>query len=212
MTETTVPDLVAEIQKRALGKPRLLVAIAGPPGAGKSTLAADLAARIGPRAAVLPMDGFHLDNETLVARQLLHRKGAPQTFDAAGLVALLQKLRDGGAATYPTFDREADRTRPDDGQMSAAVKVVLAEGNYLLLNTPPWADLADIFDLTVRMQVDRAILEARLLARWLDHGMTQSDAQKRVQENDMRNADFVAHHSRAADFDLMWPPKGPRDV
>ncbi|MFY0690989.1 MAG: nucleoside triphosphate hydrolase [Paracoccaceae bacterium] len=203
MTRTTTPALVREIEARSEGRERILVGIAGPPGSGKSTLAAGLAAQLGPLAAVLPMDGFHLDNAQLRQMGLLHRKGAPETFDAAGFVALLGKVRRDGAVSYPTFDRDADRTIPDGGHIGKDTRIVLVEGNYLLLNTPPWSDLAGLFDLTVRLDVDHEELEARLVARWRDHGLPAPQARARASGNDMRNVKFVLENSLPPDFTLQ---------
>ncbi|MEM9581268.1 MAG: phosphoribulokinase, partial [Pseudomonadota bacterium] len=152
--------LLQIIRAAARGRTRLLVGIAGGPGSGKSTLAGHLAAQLGPGAAVLPMDGFHLDNAELILLGLLDRKGAPETFDAAGFVALIKRLRETQAVRYPTFDRTADCTLPDAGEIGAGTQIVLVEGNYLLLTTPPWSDLADLFDITVHLEVDRAMLLA----------------------------------------------------
>lgn len=202
MNIVTLPQLAQIISERAADHPRLLVGIAGAPASGKSTLAADLATRLGPHAAVLPMDGFHLDNEVLTQMGLFHRKGAPETFDANGFVDLLRKLRTTPSLPYPTFDRAADKTVPNGGEIDAATRIVLIEGNYLLLDIAPWSSLADVFDLTVRLDVDREDLEQRLIARWLDHGLTQPEALARAQGNDLPNADFVAQHARPADLVL----------
>lgn len=202
MTMITETQLVREMETRSEGNGRILVALAGPPGSGKSTLAANLAARLGPSAAVLPMDGFHLENDRLQEMGLLHRKGAPETFDAEGFVRLLRNLRTKDSVPYPTFDRDADRTVPGAGQIGKDMRIVLVEGNYLLLKSPPWSDLAGIFDLTVRIDINRDELEARLVARWLDHGLPADEARARAVGNDMRNVDLVEENSLAPDFSL----------
>lgn len=181
---------------------RTLVGIAGPPGSGKSTLAARLAARLGPQAAVLPMDGYHLDNATLEQRGLLHRKGAPQTFDAAGFVQLVRALRDGETVPYPTFDRAADRTVPGGGCIARDTRIVLIEGNYLLLDTPPWSALKPLFDLTVFLDVPTDVLRARLHARWRTHGLSPDQAAARADGNDMLNVALVQASSARADLSL----------
>ena len=108
----TPAELAARITAAAAGGPRrYIVAIAGPPGAGKSTLATDLAERIGEGARVVPMDGFHLDDAVLNARGLRHRKGAPETFDAAGFLHLLQRLRAEEEVAIPIFDRTLELSR-----------------------------------------------------------------------------------------------------
>lgn len=106
-------ELLALIKARAEGRTRYIVAIVGAPASGKTTLAAELAAKLGSCASVLPMDGFHLDNSVLQERGLLARKGAPETFDAQGFVALLERVLRTPEVRYPTFDRQGDCTRPD---------------------------------------------------------------------------------------------------
>lgn len=203
MTTITAPELWQEIRIRAAGRDRILVGIAGPPGSGKSTLAADLAAQLGPSAAVLPMDGFHLENDRLRQMGLLNRKGAPETFDAEAFVRLVGKVRGGGGVSYPTFDREADRTIPDGGHIDKDTRIVIAEGNYLLLNTPPWSGLSGLFDLTVRLEAEREEIETRLVKRWLDHGLPTADARARALGNDMQNVKIVIENSIVPDFVLQ---------
>jgi pantothenate kinase len=202
LTEITATDLVELIKTRAAGQDRYVVAIAGPPGSGKSTLAADLAARLGPTAATLPMDGFHLDNDRLRQLGLLHRKGAPETFDAQGFVDLLREVRTTPRVSYPTFDRDADRTVPGAGHIGKDTRIVLVEGNYLLLTSPPWSSLDALFDLTVRLDVSREELEDRLVTRWLSHGLPAAEARARALGNDMKNAEHMFENARSPDFIL----------
>lgn len=133
MTQSSKEAIVQAIRERGQQGNRVLVAIAGPPGSGKSTFAQELAMRLGQDAAVLPMDGFHLDNATLDRMDLFQRKGAPETFDSEGFVRLVRALRTQDSVAYPTFDRQNDRTIPDGGKIHAATRFVLIEGNYLLL-------------------------------------------------------------------------------
>lgn len=200
MTETTANGLVQIIEARAAGRDRLMVAIAGAPGSGKTTLAANLAARLGPMAVVLAMDGFHLDNARLRQMGLFHRKGAPETFDAEGFVNLLRDVRNKANVSFPTFNRGEDKTIPGMGKIDKDSRIVLVEGNYLLLTIPPWSDLAGLFDVTVRLEVGREELEDRLVTRWLDHGLPAAEARARALGNDMKNADYVIENSLAPDF------------
>jgi pantothenate kinase len=199
MTQIT-PEILVQRIKTLSGQDRKLIAIAGAPGSGKSTLAEDLAHQLGPTAAVMPMDGFHLDNDTLHAMDLFHRKGAPETFDADGFVALIKRLRGEDTVPYPTFDRDADRTVPDGGQINETTRVVLIEGNYLLLNQSPWDSLAGLFDMTVRLVVDHETLAARLITRWIDHGLSPENARDRALGNDMVNVRYVDAHSFDPDY------------
>ena len=199
MTQIT-PEILVQRIKTLSGQDRKLIAIAGAPGSGKSTLAEDLAHQLGPTAAVMPMDGFHLDNDTLHAMDLFHRKGAPETFDADGFVALIKRLRGEDTVPYPTFDRDADRTVRDGGQINETTRIVLVEGNYLLLNQSPWDSLAGLFDMTVRLVVDHETLAARLITRWIDHGLNPENARDRALGNDMVNVRYVDAHSFDPDY------------
>lgn len=197
---SSIRTLLRRIEKLAHGQARVIVAIAGPPASGKSTLALNLASGLGPKAAVLPMDGFHLDNVELAHLGLLHRKGAPETFDATGFVRLVQRLRREAKVPHPTFDRATDRTIPDGGSIDAHTRVVLIEGNYLLLQNPPWDQLQAQFDLTIGLAVDDEALETRLVMRWLDHGLSPAEARARAQDNDMKNVRFVRQNASAPDI------------
>jgi pantothenate kinase len=195
-----VAHLAAEIFRRAAGRRRFVVAIAGPPGAGKSTLAARLAELLGEGAELAPMDGFHFDNSVLSARGLLDRKGAPETFDFAGFAALLDRLRKPGAeVAVPLFDRAADFARAGAGLVPAAARFVIVEGNYLLLDEAPWSRLAGLFDWTVFLDVPKGELAHRLVQRWIDHGMEEHAARERAFSNDMVNVERVIGRLRQAD-------------
>lgn len=196
MKRLTKPDLCELIAEQAEGKARFVVAIAGAPGSGKSTLAEELAAQFAD-AAVLPMDGFHLDNAELRQMGLLHRKGAPETFDAEGFTDVVRSLRNEGDIAYPTFERSRDKTIPNGGQLSDAVRIVFVEGNYLLLDSPPWNTLVSEFDLTISLEVPLNVLEERLVKRWLDQGMSRERAAARAAENDLRNANLAIEQSVA---------------
>jgi len=190
------------------GDGRVLVGIAGAPGSGKSTVADQLVAalrdRDGPSAAaLLPMDGFHRDNAELDAMGLRAVKGAPETFDADAFVALVCAVRTARHdIRYPLFDRARDQTMPDAGTLPAATPVVVFEGNYLLLRDGPWAELKPLFDLTVMLSVPMAELRARLVRRWLDHGLSATEATRRAEGNDIPNAETVIARSAAADLVL----------
>jgi pantothenate kinase len=197
-------DLARIVSERAGTARRFTIAIAGPPGAGKSTLAQALldalnAARPG-IAALMPMDGFYYDNAVLEPLGLMPRKGAPQTFDAPGFLATLARIHAGGAdVAVPVFDRAADLSRAGACVISRDSPIVLVEGNYLLLDAPPWHETAQLFDLTVFLSVPREILEQRLVRRWLDHGLPPEAARERALSNDIPNALLVMQRSRPAD-------------
>jgi len=200
---SAIATIASMIFKHAGKSGRSLVAIAGPPGAGKSTLAARLVDVL-PRgsAAVVPMDGFHYDDAVLARIGLAGRKGAPETFDFDGLEALLIRLRSGERdVAIPVFDRSMELARAAAAIVSSDVKFVLAEGNYLLLDEEPWSRLRALFDATVFLDVPRDELERRLIRRWADHGRSPEDGRNWVEMNDLPNADRVL--SRRARADLV---------
>jgi pantothenate kinase len=202
-----VAALASDILERATGRRRYLFAVAGAPGAGKSTLAEALVAAleaIAPgRAALMPMDGFHLDNAVLAARGLLARKGAPETFDAAGLAAMLDRIAAGSEpVAVPVFDRDLDLARAGARIILPDQTIVIVEGNYLLLDDPPWSRLAGHFDRTLLLEVDEAELTRRLVDRWLGYGHAPEAARARAEGNDLPNARLVLARSRRAD--VVW--------
>ncbi len=186
---------------------RFILAVAGAPGAGKSTLAAALVADLGSGARLVPMDGFHLDNAVLDARGLRARKGAPETFDAPGFLALMARLRagDGAEIAIPVFDRAADLSRAGADVVTPVDRILVVEGNYLLLDQAPWDGLEGVFDLTVFLDVPEAELERRLVQRWIDHGLDADAARARALSNDIPNARRVVAKSRPADIVIAQP-------
>jgi pantothenate kinase len=191
-------DLVAHITDAAGGRRRYLFGLAGPPGSGKSTVAARLADALG--VVVVPMDGFHLDNAQLERLGLRGVKGAPETFDAAGFVRLVEQLRHAtGPVSAPAFDRVADHSVDAAITVAPDDRIVIVEGNYLLLDRPPWASLRQLFDLTGYLAVDDATRVERLVARHVRHGRTPADAHHFVHTSDEANAAIIAATRSCAD-------------
>ena len=186
--KTDTASLVERLTALAGAEARVFVAIAGAPASGKSTL-----------AEILPMDGFHYDDAVLRARGALARKGAPDTFDVDGLAATLERLaaRDRPVAV-PVFDRALEISRAAARVIDPGVRLILVEGNYLLLDDPDWARLRPWFDLTVLVDVPLTLLEARLAERWSD--MAPELAQAKIAGNDLPNARLVAEGSIEADI------------
>lgn len=189
----TVGNRVAAIVARLpeMAGARRLIALAGPPATGKSTLAEALRDHLvaaGDHATVVPMDGFHLDNRILAEKGLLPRKGAPETFDAAGFIALVQRLKAGGDVVIPVFDRARDIAIAGAALVPAAARMVIVEGNYLMLDEAPWRALAPLWDLAIFLDAPETELRARLVRRWLDHGLGAEAALARAEANDLPNA------------------------
>ncbi len=209
--ESWTPLRLAEhIAGLATGHARFVVAIAGPPGAGKSTWAGRLVDELNrkePRAVLVGMDGYHYDNRVLIERGLLERKGAPETFDVEGLLADLRRIAAARVAVaVPVFDRTADLARAAAAVVPADRQIILVEGNYLLLDEPAWRDLAALVDWSVFLAVPNAELENRLVRRWLDHGLSPKAAKNRARANDMANADIVNARSLPADLVVKYEP------
>lgn len=169
---------------------RLLVGLIGAPGAGKSTVAGELAARLD--APVVPMDGFHLPQRVLRDRGLRDRMGAPDTFDVDGFVALLKRLRDtpddAGTMRAPAFDRAVEEPVPDTIDVAASQRTVIVEGNYLLTDTHGWRQVRPLLDVVVGVVLDDATRRERLIARHVASGKSPEAAAAWVAGPDEANA------------------------
>ncbi|KAG1667709.1 hypothetical protein GQR58_018336 [Nymphon striatum] len=197
--------LSERIQPLREGPGRVLVAIAGPPASGKTTLSAELARRLNAQkceTAVVAQDGFHLDNQVLEAQDELGRKGAPHTFDGAGFVHLVRRLKERVDVAVPEFDRTRDIAIAGVKVVPASAEVVIVEGNYLLFDDAPWFNLAPIWTLSVCLNVPMAELRARLIARWVAHGLSPAAATRRATSNDIPNAQAVLDKALPATITL----------
>ncbi|MFN3765859.1 MAG: nucleoside/nucleotide kinase family protein [Aliihoeflea sp.] len=200
----SVSQVAAVIAERARGARRFVVALAGPPGAGKSMLSHLLAEALGD-AAILQGDGFHYDNAVLDVIGRRNRKGAPDTFDVAGVESVLRRIRAGEEVAVPVFDRPLDLARAGAARISQSARFVIVEGNYLTLDAAPWNALRPLFDLTILIDVPRDELERRLTRRWLDLGWSAERAKHWVASNDMPNVDLVK--AKGGSADIVWRPQ-----
>ncbi|SOE18503.1 ArgK protein [Hoeflea halophila] len=205
--EDTASRLVEAAIAKAGDSQRVIMALAGPPGVGKSTLSEALVAefrRQQLQAAIVPMDGFHYDNAVLEARGTLARKGAPFTFDADGYAALLKRLRSEPERdiAVPVFDRKLDLARAGGAIVTPGDRFLIAEGNYLLLGSPPWTQMAGLFDFTVMLTAPIDVLSRRLTDRWLGFGLNGEQARERALANDIPNAELVVRDSVKADLEI----------
>ncbi|MFD7839448.1 nucleoside/nucleotide kinase family protein [Streptomyces sp. NPDC059761] len=182
---------------------RRILGIAGPPGAGKSTLAARLAQALGPeRAVVVPMDGFHLAHAELERLGRADRKGAPDTFDAAGYAALLARLRTPAAAAVyaPAFDRSLEEPVAGSIPVDPAVRLVITEGNYLLYEAGEWAAVRALLDEVWFLALDDTLRVRRLVDRHVRHGKAPARAEEWVARSDEANARLIAAGRTRADL------------
>ena len=204
-------ELVCDLIRSKLSSDsRTIIGIAGPPASGKSTLAEAVVQSLNaeqvdsvPFASLLPMDGYHLDNRLLESRGLLARKGAPETFNAAGFCEAVKRLSTATRETFhPKFDRQMDLAIANSISIHPNTPVVVVEGNYLLLNTAPWSALRSVFAATVFVSPSIEELQNRLKQRWLKHGLDPISAAQRTESNDMPNAKLVLEESCDADVHL----------
>ena len=200
MIDTQVRERVEALMARG---GRRILGIAGAPGAGKSTLAAQLVAHLGKAAVIVPMDGFHLANAELKRLDRADRKGAHDTFDGYGYVALLRRLRSprtGETVYAPAFHREIEEPVAGEIPIASDVRLVITEGNYLLLEEGPWSEVHGLLDEAWYVDVDGAQRKAQLLERHMRFGRSREDALDWIENTDEPNARLIAATAGRADF------------
>lgn len=194
--------LVERARRLASAGGRRLLGFAGAPGAGKSTTAAALVSALGPAAALVPMDGFHLAEAELHRLGRHERKGAVDTFDASGYVSLLRRLRQPEPATVwaPRFHRDLEEAIAGSIPVEPSVPLVITEGNYLLVDAGPWAAVRELLDEIWFVELPEEVRLARLTARHEAYGRTPAAAAARARGTDQRNAELIATTRHRADL------------
>lgn len=194
-------DLVARV-RRLPGRP--VIGICGAPGAGKSTLAERLVKALGADAVLIGMDGYHLAQVELERLGRAERKGAPDTFDAAGYVHLLRRVReqDDEAVYAPEFRREIEEPIAGAVPVRPEHQYVVTEGNYLLVDEAPWHEVRTLLTETWFLAPDETLRRDRLIARHRAFGRTLDEARERTLGSDEHNAVLINATRRAADLVL----------
>jgi pantothenate kinase len=205
---TLPPECANRVSKLLATGERCILGIVGPPGAGKSTLSAAMLAAFGKAVQVVPMDGFHLANSELNRLGGRSRKGAPDTFDAAGYVNLLDRIkrqRPGDQMIYaPEYRRELEEGIAGAIAVQVNTPLIVTEGNYLLLDDLPWNRLREVVDEFWYVDVPDQLRRARLVARHMKFGRSKQQALDWVATTDEPNALRIAQTRELADLQVAW--------
>lgn len=198
-----LPSAVVDRIEAMLERGGRVLGIAGPPGAGKSTVAEAVLRHFGDRAAPLPMDGYHFANEELHRLGLSHRKGAPETFDLHGYLDALRRVRAREHdVMVPRFHREIEEPVANAIRVATTADLVVTEGNYLLLPMNGWDAVSELLDERWLLRPDERLRRARLVARHEAHGRSPVEARSWVEEVDQPNAELVLHRSIRSTWEM----------
>lgn len=202
-----VAGLAAQAAELIPRRGRAVLGLAGPTGAGKSTLARRLVAELGEAAAYVPLDGFHLSNAQLDRLGLRSRKGSEPSFDVWGYVALLRRLRQETAEEVyvPDFDRVLDEPVAARHRVAPGARLVVTEGNYLALDAPGWREARALMARVWYVDAPEEVRDARLMRRHTGHGRDTAAARAWIDGNDRPNAELVATSRGRCDRVLTLP-------
>jgi pantothenate kinase len=199
--------LAEDLHRRATSGNRLIVGLAGPPGAGKSTIAEGLRRHLGHECAIVPMDGFHLANTLIEGTELRARKGAIDTFDVGGYLSLLARLRlnEEDVIYAPTYRRGLEEPIAASIAVPLSTGIVITEGNYLLADEGPWGRVRSYLDEAWFVELPAETRISRLIQRHVDSGMDPAAAEAWAQGPDEANARYVQATKASADLIITCP-------
>lgn len=204
----TIPaEYLTRLRNLTQSGQRIILGLVGSPGSGKSTLATALQAEFSHSSQIVPMDGFHFSNSVLKRKGLAHKKGAQDTFDSGGYVALLARLRSSyekESVYAPEFVREIEEPIANAIEILPTTRLIITEGNYLLLSNGPWAHVRNYLDGCWYVDVDQALRTERLVKRHEFFGRSHQAALDWVAQTDEPNARLIEASKDRADLVFAW--------
>lgn len=204
-----ISALIDRVERLLRDKHRVVIGIAGPPGVGKSFVSASLESFLDVQPLVVPMDGFHLAQKVLDGEGTGSRKGAIFTFDAWGFVALVRRLVDNvDPVVYaPTFDREIEEPVAGAIPIPGDARLIIVEGNYLLVEEQPWGLLKELMDEIWYLEIDRDVRINRLVERHVWYGRSEEEAIAHANGSDELNTELIESTRDRADVVVLRDPR-----